>query len=111
MKLEDTTSTPAGNTVAGGSVDSGTAGVTACDPVFGAVPNLGDASQDFAFGAVDFTSADPYPFPGARTRSPAPDRGGPVGAGVESSTLASHPRCSRSAVLAHDSSTPRQEIR
>ena len=65
MKLEDTTSTPAGNTVAGGSVDSGTAGVTACDPVFGAVPNLGDASQDFAFGAVDFTSADPYPFPGA----------------------------------------------
>jgi hypothetical protein len=65
MKVEDTSTTPPGNTVSGGARESGTAGASACDPVLGAIPNLVDASQDFGFGAVDFTTADPYPFPGA----------------------------------------------
>jgi hypothetical protein len=62
MKLEDAS----GNTVSGQSSQN-TAGATGdpCDPmIFGAVPAIDNATTDFKFGDIDFTSDDPLPIPG-----------------------------------------------
>ena len=60
MKGEDAT----GATLPGLAF-SDTHALAPCDPVLGAkVPTLTDATSDFDFSAVDFTSATTYPFPG-----------------------------------------------
>jgi hypothetical protein len=37
---------------------------TACDPAFGPVPAVDSTANDLDFSKVDFTTSDPYPFPG-----------------------------------------------
>ena len=60
MKLEDTTS---GTTVSARSSQNTVATAAACDPAFGPVPSIDDATKDYDFSKVDFTSDDPLPFP------------------------------------------------
>jgi hypothetical protein len=60
MKAEDAS----GASLSGASNASGTTGVTPCDPVFGDVPLLSDASKDFTAWPASFSDGVPYPFPG-----------------------------------------------
>jgi hypothetical protein len=60
MKAEDAS----GATLSGASNASGTTAVTPCDPVFGDVPLLSDASKDFTAWPASFSDGVPYPFPG-----------------------------------------------
>ncbi len=60
MKLEDTTT---GMTVSARSSQNTVATAAACDPAFGPVPSIDDATNDYNFSKVDFTSDDPLPFP------------------------------------------------
>jgi len=36
---------------------------SSCDALFGPVPAVDGAGSDFDFGAIDFTTTDPAPFP------------------------------------------------
>jgi len=61
MKAEDAS----GNTLAGESSEHlGAASSTACDSVFGAVPDLTDDTNDFTSWPTSYTDGTPYPFPG-----------------------------------------------
>jgi len=60
MKLEDTTT---GQPVSARSSQNTVATAAACDAVFGSVPSIDNATNDYDFGAVDFSSDDPLPFP------------------------------------------------
>jgi len=61
MKAEDAS----GNTLAGESSEHlGTVASSACDPVFGAVPDLLDNTNDFTDWPASYTDGTPYPFPG-----------------------------------------------
>jgi hypothetical protein len=59
MKLEDTT----GATISAHSSQNTTATAAACDSVFGPVPLIDSAANDYDFTKVAFTSDDPLPFP------------------------------------------------
>ena len=63
IKLEDTSSTPAGATVFARSAQNTVATAAACDPVFKAVPSVDGPDTDYDFASVNFTSDDPLPFP------------------------------------------------
>jgi hypothetical protein len=59
MKLEDST----GATVSAHSAQNTEATAAACDAVFGPVPLIDSAANDYDFSKVNFTSDDPLPFP------------------------------------------------
>jgi hypothetical protein len=58
MKAQDA----AGATLSGAS--SATSGGTPCDPVFGDVPLLADATKDFTGWPASYSDGIPFPFPG-----------------------------------------------
>ena len=60
MKLENTTT---GMTISAHSSQNTVAPAAACDPAFGPVPSIDNATKDYDFTKVDFTSDDPLPFP------------------------------------------------
>jgi hypothetical protein len=59
MKLEDST----GKTISAHSAQNTQATAAACDSVFGPVPLIDSAANDYDFTKVDFGSDDPLPFP------------------------------------------------
>lgn len=60
MKAEDAN----GATLTGDSSETSDPTVSACDPVFGEVPTLADASKDFGGWPASYTDGVPFPFPG-----------------------------------------------
>ncbi|HQR30012.1 MAG TPA: hypothetical protein PLL32_06355, partial [Anaeromyxobacteraceae bacterium] len=60
MKAENA----AGDTVVGfNSMMAGDGTATPCDPAFGAVPTLADATNDFTAWPASYADGAPYPFP------------------------------------------------
>jgi hypothetical protein len=60
MKAEDAS----GNTIAGESSQHLGASVTACHPIFGAVPDLAGPTNDFTGWPASYSDGIPFPFPG-----------------------------------------------